>query len=92
MLDLYGRGFVLLTAPDGEAWIPAARAAARAIDGLDFDAHIIEDDRFAAAYGLTESGATLVRPDGFIAWRSKTIQNDPGTAVRTALNAALMRS
>jgi hypothetical protein len=90
-LDLYGRGFVLLAAREGEAWIPPARTAARETAGLDLDAHIIEDDRFAAAYGLSESGATLVRPDGFVAWRAKAIQNDPAGAVSAALHAALMR-
>jgi 2-polyprenyl-6-methoxyphenol hydroxylase-like FAD-dependent oxidoreductase len=91
-LDLFGRSFVALTPPGGEAWIPAARTAAREIGRVDLTAHIIEDDRFAAAYGLTESGATLVRPDGFVAWRAKAIQNDPVAAVGAALNAALMRT
>jgi 2-polyprenyl-6-methoxyphenol hydroxylase-like FAD-dependent oxidoreductase len=91
-LDLFGRSFVALTPPGGEAWIPAARTAAKEIGRVDLTAHIIEDDRFAAAYGLTESGATLVRPDGFVAWRAKAIQNDPVAAVGAALNAALMRT
>ena len=26
--------------------------------------------RAAAAYGLTDRGAALIRPDGFVAWRS----------------------
>ena len=90
-LDLYGRSFVLLTPPDGEAWVPAARAAAQEIAGLEIDAMIIEDQRFPAAYGLTADGATLVRPDGFVAWRSKTIQKDPVDAVTTALETVLMR-
>ena len=91
-LDLYGRSFVLLTPPEGEAWIPAARAAGLEFAGLELDAHIIEHEGFAAAYGLTEDGATLVRPDGFVAWRSKSVQNDPGAAVRAALGAVLMRT
>jgi len=90
-LDLYGRSFALLTPSEGEAWAPAARAAGSEVAGLELAAHIIEDDRFAGAYGLTETGATLVRPDGFVAWRSKAIQNDPADAVRAALNVALMR-
>jgi FAD binding domain-containing protein/aromatic ring hydroxylase-like protein len=90
-LDLYGRSFVLLTPPAGEAWVPAARAAAQEIAGLEIDAMIIDDQRFPAAYGLTADGATLVRPDGFVAWRSKTIQKDPVDAVTTALETVLMR-
>jgi 2-polyprenyl-6-methoxyphenol hydroxylase-like FAD-dependent oxidoreductase len=88
-LDLFGRSFVLLTPPAGEAWFAAAREAAGQFAGLELDAHIIEYEGFAAAYGLTEDGATLVRPDGFVAWRSKTIQNDPVGAVTSALQSVL---
>jgi len=91
-LDLFGRAFVLLTPSAGEAWIPAGLAAAREFPGLELDAHIIEDDRFAAAYGVTETGATLVRPDGFVAWRSKSVQNDLTGAVRDALGTVLRRT
>jgi hypothetical protein len=91
-LDLFGRAFVLLAPSGGEAWIPAARAAAREFPGLELDAHIIEDDRFAAAYGLTDTGATLVRPDGFVAWRSTAIQSDPAGAVRDVVASVLRRT
>ncbi|HEY1306134.1 MAG TPA: FAD-dependent monooxygenase [Vicinamibacterales bacterium] len=91
-LDLYGRSFTVLTPPAGEAWVPAARAAALEVAGLELDAYIIDDERFPMAYGLTADGATLVRPDGFVAWRSKSIQNDPLGAVRSALRAVLMRT
>jgi hypothetical protein len=40
-LDLFGRGFVLLTRPGGSNWVNASRVAARQIAGLDFDAHVI---------------------------------------------------
>jgi len=89
MLDLFGRAFVLLAPSAGEAWIPAALAAAREFPSLELDAHIIEDERFAKAYGLTETGATLVRPDGFVAWRSKSIQNDPASTITAVLKKVL---
>jgi 2-polyprenyl-6-methoxyphenol hydroxylase-like FAD-dependent oxidoreductase len=91
-LDLFGRAFVLLAPSGGESWIPAAHAAAREFPGLELDAHLIEDNRFATAYGLTENGATLVRPDGFVAWRATSIQNDPAGAIRNTLRAVLMRT
>lgn len=56
-IDLFGRSFVLLRPSDG--WAPAG-----------VDAHVIEADGFADAYGLTPGGACLVRPDGIVAWRS----------------------
>jgi 2-polyprenyl-6-methoxyphenol hydroxylase-like FAD-dependent oxidoreductase len=90
-LDLFGRGFVLLTTEEGATWVGASRAAARQIPGLDFDAHVISSPAFATAYGIGDNGAVLVRPDGFVAWRSKAITSDPGRTVANALTTVLMR-
>jgi len=90
-LDLFGRGFVLLTTREGAAWVDASRAAARQSPGLDFDAHVIPSPEFATAYGLGDHGAVIVRPDGFVAWRSKAITSDPGRTVASALTTVLMR-
>jgi 2-polyprenyl-6-methoxyphenol hydroxylase-like FAD-dependent oxidoreductase len=90
-LDLFGRGFVLLTTADGAAWVDASRAAARQFKGLDFDAHIIPSSEFATAYGIGDNGAVLVRPDGFIAWRAKAITSDPARTIASALTTVLMR-
>jgi 2-polyprenyl-6-methoxyphenol hydroxylase-like FAD-dependent oxidoreductase len=90
-LDLFGRGFVLLTTGEGAAWVDASRAAARQIPGLDFDAHVIPSPEFATAYGLGDNGAVIVRPDGFVAWRSKAITSDPARTVASALTTVLMR-
>jgi hypothetical protein len=90
-LDLFGRGFVLLTSAGGSNWVNASRVAARQITGLDFDAHVISSDKFAASYGIGDNGAVIVRPDGFVAWRSKEITSDPGRTVASALTTVLMR-
>jgi 2-polyprenyl-6-methoxyphenol hydroxylase-like FAD-dependent oxidoreductase len=82
-LDLFGRAFVLLSA--AEPWCTAARAA-----GLD--AHRIEAPAFADAYGTGPEGAVLVRPDGFIAWRSLARQGDPERVLSEALARVLARS
>ncbi len=68
-LDLFGRGFVLLAGPDGEGWCTAARGAAARL-GVPLDAYPL-GERFSEAYGTGAEGAALVRPDGFIAWRSR---------------------
>ncbi len=68
-LDLFGRNFVLLLAPGGQAWRDAGVAAAKAL-GLPLDSHLIADQQFPDAYGITDAGAVLVRPDGVVAWRA----------------------
>src|SRR5215217_2155314 len=61
-LDLFGSEFVVLR-PAGEGvddWAPPGVTS-----------HVIDAEPFAEAYGLSAGGATLVRPDGVIAWRSR---------------------
>jgi 2-polyprenyl-6-methoxyphenol hydroxylase-like FAD-dependent oxidoreductase len=57
-LDLFGRAFVLLSRGDH----PAPPGV---------EAHVIDADGFTEAYGITAEGATLVRPDGIVGWRSE---------------------
>ena len=45
----------------------------------------------AAAYGLDQDGASLIRPDGFVAWRSRSGVPDPTAALGAAVSAALHR-
>jgi hypothetical protein len=69
ILDLFDRGFTLLAGSKGSAWCQgAAEAASRT--GVELTAHILEEEGFGQAYGITPSGAVLVRPDGFVAWRA----------------------
>jgi 2-polyprenyl-6-methoxyphenol hydroxylase-like FAD-dependent oxidoreductase len=89
-LDLFGRRFVLLAAADGHDWCDAAGTAAAQLPGLDVDAHRLDDATFADAYGITGSGAVLVRPDGFVAWRERTLSDHPAEVVAAALRTALM--
>jgi 2-polyprenyl-6-methoxyphenol hydroxylase-like FAD-dependent oxidoreductase len=76
-LDLFGRHFVLLIGPDGDAWNDAARARAGTtrlhldVRRLGARGLLDPDGAVPAAYGIASSGAVLVRPDGFVAWRSE---------------------
>jgi putative polyketide hydroxylase len=74
---------VLLTGPAGAAWAKAAPEATKTLNGLTLATHVVggtdlsdPEHRFLAGYGITESGATLVRPDGFVAWRAKDMTSD----------------
>ena len=77
-LDLFGSQLVVLRpAGDGvDDWAPPGAAS-----------HVIEAGPFAESYGLSPAGATLVRPDGVIAWRSRGPADRPeiASAVATAL-------
>jgi putative polyketide hydroxylase len=98
-LDLFGTGFVLLAAPAGRAWCVAATAAAQRFPGLPLLAHLIANPEFedpagefGQVYGVTPAGAVLVRPDGFVAWRSKDMIEDPQGRLEQVLDRLLMRS
>jgi len=92
---------VLLSGSEGNSWLEAARSAAARFPGLPLEAHRIGTNAtdvvtdagggFTAAYGLSPSGATLVRPDGFVAWRSPSGSGDPEGDLTRALTAVLMR-
>jgi len=88
-LDLFRGPFVLLAGPDGTAWFDAAPQAAARFAGLEVDTHRVVDDGFTAAYGISSAGATLVRPDGFVAWRSTSASRDPEAELTRVLTAIL---
>jgi 2-polyprenyl-6-methoxyphenol hydroxylase-like FAD-dependent oxidoreductase len=96
-IDLAGR-YVLLAGAAGATWVDAAREVTHGFAGLPLDAYCIGRDvldleqRFPAAYGISNSGASLVRPDGFVAWNCPEGAAEPVTALRAALTANLYRS
>jgi putative polyketide hydroxylase len=86
-LDLYDGQWVLVAGPDGASWcdavsrVPAASAIAlqRYRIGADLkDA----DNRWSSSYGVSGAGATLIRPDGFIAWRANEASSEPEAILR----------
>jgi 2-polyprenyl-6-methoxyphenol hydroxylase-like FAD-dependent oxidoreductase len=98
-LDLFGGGFVLLAGPGGSSWRDAAQSAADRLR-VPLDAHVIRGGEaedvgaaFVDAYGISDSGAVLVRPDGFVAWRAHGGEaDDPAATVTDALQAAVSRT
>jgi len=89
-LDLFGGNFTLLSGSDGDAWSEAAREAAPVV-GVDVDVHSIGEPAFPEAYGITPTGAVLIRPDGFVAWRAKTAEGASAEAIGRALHTVLCR-
>jgi putative polyketide hydroxylase len=95
-VDLFTGAFTLLAGPDGEDWVPAAGGAAAAL-GIELPAHRIGaelrdvDGEFLRGYGLSAAGATLVRPDGFVCWRSTGAVADPEAKLREVLSGLLSR-
>jgi putative polyketide hydroxylase len=83
-IDLLGKGFVLLAAAKGKAWSDAARK-------LGVTAHDAGDGDWAAAYGVDETGAVLVRPDGYVGWRSASMAPDPAAVLGAAMAGILGR-
>ncbi len=82
MLDLFGRGFVLLRF--GAAEPSALEAAARA-QGVPLTVEDIATPEIAALYGRK---LVLVRPDGHVAWRGDAI-SDPDRIVAVVRGAAV---
>ncbi|MGA9323012.1 MAG: hypothetical protein WBW06_18330, partial [Xanthobacteraceae bacterium] len=50
------------------------------------------DGRFADAYGLSPSGAVIVRPDGFVAWRAVDAAGASKAAMTALLSSLLCRN
>jgi putative polyketide hydroxylase len=95
-VDLFGRGFVLLTA--AEPWCVAAAEVSAAL-GLPLDAYVVVEpgaakgtftalEPWTERYGIGAEGAVLVRPDGFVAWRSRGAghADDLAKVLRTVLD------
>jgi 2-polyprenyl-6-methoxyphenol hydroxylase-like FAD-dependent oxidoreductase len=92
-IDLYDKVFTLLLGEDGGAWHPLTagpgplqvlRIGSDPLDRAETDLH--------AAYGITPTGAVLVRPDGHVAWRAPSLPPDPVATLGTALTSLSLRS
>jgi putative polyketide hydroxylase len=95
-IDLTGH-YLLLAGSRGHAWVEAARALAAGFPRapLPLSAFCVgkdledTDGQFEHAYGISSAGASLVRPDGFVAWRSESGAADSAALLREALSQSL---
>jgi tetracenomycin A2 monooxygenase-dioxygenase len=96
-IDVYDGGFVLLTGPDNAGWVTAADqvraelAVPVKVLGLGTDLLPVDEltDDLLSRYGLDPSGAFLVRPDGFVGFRSINGADDEQKALSGALRQIL---
>ncbi|WP_033324460.1 FAD-dependent oxidoreductase [Streptomyces yerevanensis] len=102
-LDLYERSMVLLSdADDASEWHKAALRLAEQLPvpltsyrlgtGPDSELTPEGDVDWAERHGTTRAGAVLVRPDGFVAWRSSGPVLDAELTLRQVLGTVLALS
>lgn len=96
VLDLVSSRHLLLAGPEGQRWREATEQAARQMK-LPLDIHVLDSEStitdpagaFPARYGLSDSGAVLIRPDGFIAWKARSDSELGMPAMASVLGRAL---
>ncbi|MEV0264418.1 aklavinone 12-hydroxylase RdmE [Streptomyces sp. NPDC050617] len=95
-VGLFGRGFVLLAGSGGGFWSGAAEGVAARL-GVSVETHVVGGELgdpsggFLARYGIGPAGASLVRPDGVVAWRSVAAPADPEAVLLGVLTSVLSR-
>ncbi|GAA3711609.1 FAD-dependent monooxygenase [Nonomuraea antimicrobica] len=96
-IDLFGSGFVLMAAKQGgQAWMDAGRQVKERLGveltRLPVDDELLDvDGRFLERYGVSGGGAVLVRPDGYVAWRSPEADANPAATLERVLRRILSR-
>ncbi|GJF27398.1 hypothetical protein KNE206_00980 [Kitasatospora sp. NE20-6] len=98
-LDLFETVPVLLAGSDGRAWREAGERVGKRLGvpltvhrvgpGLELEQGPEPGPDFAEAYGIGAEGAVLVRPDGFVAWRSAESVGEPEAVLEAVLRSVL---
>ncbi|PEA75452.1 FAD-binding monooxygenase [Bacillus wiedmannii] len=84
ILDLFGNNFVLLTGVDNSFWAEAVYDVSSKL-GININVYrvgvsgdfIAQENVFRELYGIENEGVVLIRPDGFIGWRSEKAVVNP---------------
>ncbi|MBC6972815.1 FAD-dependent monooxygenase [Bacillus sp. Xin] len=98
ILDLLGRNFVLFTGSEHDFWLVAAHTVAARLK-ISIDVYricpkgdfIVQDNIFEMLYEINTEGAVLVRPDGFIGWRTEEVLT-PDLVLEEVLKCILCKS
>ncbi|WP_341519297.1 FAD-dependent oxidoreductase [Bacillus paramobilis] len=84
ILDLFGNNFVLLTEVENSTWAEAVFDVSSKL-GINIKVYsvglrgdfITQENVFRELYGIENEGVVLIRPDGFIGWRSEKAVVNP---------------
>jgi 2-polyprenyl-6-methoxyphenol hydroxylase-like FAD-dependent oxidoreductase len=95
-LDLLDGRFVLLTGIEGTPWCEAAQKVTASL-GIELavyrigpDADLLDlEQGWPEKFGVGASGAVLVRPDGFVAWRTRGSTTTPYPSLEQAMTSIL---
>jgi putative polyketide hydroxylase len=93
--DLLGPFMLLLAGKEGGPWCAAAKEIAMSLRILR--AHAVgregdlvdEESAWHEAFAVGPNGAVLIRPDGYVSWRSRTAATDPRQELSNVLNRIL---
>jgi putative polyketide hydroxylase len=94
-IDLYGRRWVLLAGANAAAWVSSAERVAQRLD-VPLDAYRFGVELVGAegvaTHEIGTDGALLVRPDGFVAWRTQAAVEDSERKLEHVLSHILCRA
>ena len=96
--DLLGPFMLLLTGENGKSWYAAAKDIAMSFGFLR--AHTVarigdlvaENSSWREVFGIEPDGAVLIRPDGYVSWRSRTMVSDPREGLSDVLTQIMQNS
>ncbi len=96
VLDLLGNDFALLTGAENDSWAESAHTVSATLGvtikvyriGLSGD-FVAQEDIFRKLYGIENGGAILIRPDGFIGWRSAKAVVNPDVMLEEVMRNVL---
>lgn len=97
-LDLFTKSFIIIAGADGNEWCNAAPKVASSLNteviayraGSNHEL-IAPGGQWEYAAGISSTGAVLVRPDGFVAWRSWSTPPNIQHMLEDALKKVLCR-
>ena len=97
-LDLFSTQFVLLVSELGSSWLEAAHALISqqkyelVAYSVGDEADLIDrEHQWASTYKMVPGGAILIRPDGFVAWRTDGKETNPRQTLERVLKHVLCR-